>query len=116
MFAVDGVTGQRCSDFGIDGGISLLPGMGDVKPCFYFVTSPPTIASDVLVLGGWVADNQETDEPSGVVRGFNPINGELEWAWDMGREERSGLPSSDDSYTCGTPNVWLSSIHISDPM
>ncbi len=106
MFAVDSVTGERCSDFGVDGEISLLPGMGDVKPGFYFVTSPPTIASDVVVLGGWVADNQETDEPSGVVRGFNPINGELEWAWDMGREDRSGLPESGDTYTRGTPNVW----------
>lgn len=106
MFAVDSETGQRCSDFGENGEISLLPGMGEVKPGFYFVTSPPTIASDVLVLGGWVADNQETEEPSGVVRGFNPITGDLEWAWDMGREDRSGLPESGDTYTRGTPNVW----------
>lgn len=106
MFAVDSVTGERCSDFGNNGEISLLPGMGEVKPGFYFVTSPPTIASDVLVLGGWVADNQETEEPSGVVRGFDPISGDLEWAWDMGREDRSGLPSSGETYTRGTPNVW----------
>ncbi|MEZ5561033.1 MAG: membrane-bound PQQ-dependent dehydrogenase, glucose/quinate/shikimate family [Pseudomonadales bacterium] len=106
LIAVDGETGQRCQDFGSDGEISLLPGMGEVKPGFYFVTSPPTIANDVLVLGGWVADNQETEEPSGVVRGFDPVTGDLVWAWDMGRLDRSSLPPEGESYTRGTPNVW----------
>ena len=106
LLAVDMKTGERCSDFGENGEVSLLAGMGDVKSGFYYVTSPPTIASDVLVLGGWVADNQETEEPSGVVRGFNPITGELAWAWDMGREDRSGAPAEGDTYTRGTPNVW----------
>ena len=73
--------------------------MGDVKPGFYFVTSPPTIANDVLVLGGWVFDNVETEEPSGVVRGFDPLTGDLIWAWDMGREDRTGLPPEGDTYT-----------------
>ncbi|MGI9324090.1 MAG: membrane-bound PQQ-dependent dehydrogenase, glucose/quinate/shikimate family [Pseudomonadales bacterium] len=106
LLAVDAQTGQRCEDFGNNGEISLLPGMGEVKPGFYFVTSPPTIASGTLVLGGWVADNQEIEEPSGVVRGFDPISGALRWAWDMGREDRTGLPAAGDSYTRGTPNVW----------
>jgi quinate dehydrogenase (quinone) len=106
LLAVDSHTGERCSDFGDNGEISLLPGMGDVKPGFYFVTSPPTIANDTLVLGGWVADNQEVEEPSGVVRGFDPSTGALKWAWDMGREDRSGLPPAGESYTRGTPNVW----------
>ena len=106
LIAVNKATGERCDDFGDNGEISLLPGMGDVKPGFYFVTSPPTIANDVLVLGGWVFDNVETDEPSGVVRGFDPISGDLLWAWDMGREDRVGLPPEGDTYTRGTPNVW----------
>ena len=104
--AVNKETGLLCRDFGTGGEIDLLEGMGDVKPGFYFVTSPPTIANDVLVLGGWVMDNQETQEPSGVVRGFNPLTGELVWAWDMGREERPGLPAAGETYTRGTPNVW----------
>ena len=106
LIAVNKATGERCDDFGDNGEISLLPGMGDVKPGFYFVTSPPTIANDVLVLGGWVFDNVETDEPSGVVRGFDPISGDLLWAWDMGQEDRAGLPPEGDTYTRGTPNVW----------
>ena len=106
LIALDARDGSRCQDFGDNGEISLLPGMGDVKPGFYFVTSPPTIASDAIVLGGWVADNQETEEPSGVVRGFNPVSGELLWAWDMGASDRSGLPDEGETYTRGTPNVW----------
>ena len=106
LVAVDKDSGLPCSDFGENGQISLLPGMGEVVPGFYFVTSPPTISNNVLVLGGWVLDNQMTQEPSGVVRGFNPLNGELLWAWDMGREDRIGLPEPGESYTRGTPNVW----------
>ena len=59
-----------------------------------------------MVLGGWVFDNVETEEPSGVVRGFDPLTGDLIWAWDMGREDRTGLPPEGDTYTRGTPNVW----------
>ena len=106
LVAVNKDTGQPCSSFGAGGEINLLEGMGEVKPGFYFVTSPPTIANDVLVLGGWVLDNQETEEPSGVVRGFDPLSGRLVWAWDMGREDRTGLPGPGESYTRGTPNVW----------
>jgi membrane-bound PQQ-dependent dehydrogenase (glucose/quinate/shikimate family) len=106
LIAVDKNTGIPCSGFGVNGEISLLDGMGEVVPGFYFVTSPPTIANDVLVLGGWVLDNQMTEEPSGVVRGFDPMTGELVWAWDMGREDRTGLPEPGDNYTRGTPNVW----------
>ena len=106
LIALDARTGERCADFGEDGEVSLLPGMGEVKPGFYYVTSPPTVARNTLVLGGWVADNQETDEPSGVVRGFDPISGDLKWAWDLGNEERNTLPGDGESYTRGTPNVW----------
>lgn len=106
LVAVDKNSGRPCSSFGVNGEISLLNGMGEVMPGFYFVTSPPTIANNVLVLGGWVLDNQMTQEPSGVVRGFNPLNGELVWAWDMGREDRTGLPGEGETYTRGTPNVW----------
>ena len=106
LVAVDRHSGKPCTDFGVNGRISLLNGMGEVKPGFYYVTSPPTVASGVLVIGGWVVDNQEIEEPSGVVRGFDPVTGALVWAWDMGREDRRGLPAEGESYTRGTPNVW----------
>ncbi len=106
MIALDMHSGLPCDEFGDDGEISLLAGMGEVKPFYYFVTSPPTVASGGLVVGGWVADNQETEEPSGVVRSYDPRTGDLLWAWDMGREGDTALPPEGESFTRGTPNVW----------
>ena len=77
LIAVDAKTGAALPRFGANGEVSLLTGMGDVKPGFYYVTSPPTMARGVAVLGGWVADNVETGEPSGVIRGFDALTGEL---------------------------------------
>jgi membrane-bound PQQ-dependent dehydrogenase (glucose/quinate/shikimate family) len=106
LIAIDAKTGKRCADFGTNGEVTLLNGMGDVKPGFYYVTSPPTLAKGVAVLGGWVADNVETQEPSGVVRGFDPISGRLLWAWDLGRPDVLTAPPEGQTYTRGTPNAW----------
>jgi len=106
LIAIDAKTGKRCSDFGTNGEVTLLAGMGDVKPGFYYVTSPPTLAKGVAVLGGWVADNVETQEPSGVVRGFDPVSGRLLWAWDLGRPDVLTAPPEGQTYTRGTPNAW----------
>ena len=106
MIAVDKNTGQACEEFGDSGQISLLAGMGEVKQYYYFVTSPPTVAKGSLVVGGWVMDNQETEEPSGVVRGYDAVTGALSWAWDIGREGKTDLPPEGSFYTRGTPNVW----------
>jgi quinate dehydrogenase (quinone) len=51
-------------------------------------------------------DNQEVEEPSGVVRAYDPKTGKLAWAWDIGREGNTQLPPEGESYTRGTPNVW----------
>jgi membrane-bound PQQ-dependent dehydrogenase (glucose/quinate/shikimate family) len=106
MFAVDAKSGQRCASFGGNGEVNLLPGMGEVKPGFYFVTSPPTIARGRAIIGGWVMDNRETNEPSGVVRAFDVLSGKFAWAWDMGRPGIHTEPAEGEWYTRGTPNVW----------
>jgi quinoprotein glucose dehydrogenase len=105
MIALDTETGQLCPDFGKGGIVNLMEGIGDVAPGFYAPTSPPTLVRDVLVVGSQVSDNQERSAPSGVIRGFNAVTGELEWAWDMGRPGETGLPA-DQTYTEGTPNSW----------
>lgn len=106
MIALDTETGQLCPDFGNGGIVNLMEGIGDVAPGFYAPTSPPTLVRDVLVVGSQVSDNQERSAPSGVIRGFNVVTGELEWAWDMGRPGETGLPPEGETYTEGTPNSW----------
>ncbi len=104
--AVDAQTGQPCRDFGADGVVDLIPGMGEVKEGYYFVTSPATIARGRAIVGGWVMDNREVGEPSGVVRAFDVLTGEFSWAWDMGRPDSNSEPEAGEFYTRGTPNVW----------
>lgn len=106
MIALDTETGQPCADFGNAGIVNLLEGIGDTAPGFYAPTSPPTLVRDVLVVGSQVSDGQTREAPSGVIRGFNVVTGELEWAWDMGRPGETGLPPEGEIYTPGTPNVW----------
>lgn len=106
MIALDTETGQLCPDFGNGGMVNLMEGIGDAAPGFYAPTSPPTLVRDVLVVGSQVSDNQERSAPSGVIRGFNAVTGELDWAWDMGRPGETGLPPEGEVYTEGTPNSW----------
>jgi len=106
MIALDTETGQPCADFGNVGTVNLLEGIGDTAPGFYAPTSPPTLVRDVLVVGSQVSDGQTREAPSGVIRGYNVVTGELEWAWDMGRPGETGLPPEGEVYTPGTPNMW----------
>jgi quinoprotein glucose dehydrogenase len=113
LLALDGRTGQLCAGFGQGGYVNLLEHLGDVTPGFYYVTSPPTVVNRHVVLGGYVRDNQSNDEPSGVVRSFDPITGELQWAWDVGAPNRVGAPESGEIYTRDTPNAWT--VFTADP-
>ena len=106
LIALDAQTGKPCAGFGQNGEVYLATGMGKVVPGFYNPTSGPLIAGDRLIVGGWVMDNQSTDEPSGVVRAFDAVTGELSWAWDIGRPGVTTAPAQDEHYTRGTPNMW----------
>ncbi|MDT0576334.1 membrane-bound PQQ-dependent dehydrogenase, glucose/quinate/shikimate family [Croceicoccus sp. F390] len=106
LIALDAQTGQPCSGFGEAGEVDLLRGMSKAPPGYYHATSPPTIVSGKLVIGGWVTDGQMVGEPSGVIRAFDAITGELAWAWDMGAPEKTGEPEAGETYTPGTPNSW----------
>jgi len=106
LFALDARTGKLCRGFGNQGMVNLLDGMGHVQPGAYTVSSAPTIIGDIAVLGGGVTDNGKIDAPSGVIRAFNAITGQLAWAWDMGRPGQHGLPAPGQQYTRDTPNGW----------
>ncbi|MFT8807258.1 membrane-bound PQQ-dependent dehydrogenase, glucose/quinate/shikimate family [Gluconobacter sp.] len=113
LLAVDAETGKPCEDFGEHGFISLRQYLGHVPHGFHFVTSPPLVVKDRVVLGGWIFDNQANFEPSGAIRAFNPITGEIEWAWDAGHNPENWKPGPNDELTRDTPNAW--GVYTADP-
>lgn len=106
LVGLDAETGQPAANFGENGIVDLKVGMGEVKPGYYQQTSTPLVAANLVIVGGRVADNNETGEPPGVVRAFDAVTGQLVWAWDPGNPEVTREPLSPEGYTRGTPNVW----------
>jgi quinoprotein glucose dehydrogenase len=106
LIALDAATGAPCPGFGEEGSVDLLAGFGDPAPGFVTVTSPPTILRGVVVVGHQVRDGQRRDAPSGVIRGYDAVTGELLWAWDMLRPDETGLPPEGETWSPGTPNMW----------
>lgn len=106
LIAVDARTGRPCQDFGTNGSVSILPGMGPVVPGMVSITSPPVVVRGNIVTGHQVLDGQKLDAPSGVIQAFDAVTGELAWAWDMTAPDRQGQPENGETYTRGTPNMW----------
>lgn len=106
LIALDAANGQPCEGFGDGGFVSLAEDMGEIIPGFYNPTAGPVLAGDRLIVGGWVMDNQSVDEPSGAVRAFDAVTGQLAWAWDVGRPGVTTAPGPGEHYTRGTPNTW----------
>lgn len=106
LIAVDAATGKPCEGFGDSGIVDLKKGIGETVPGWYAVTAPPTIVRGIAVVGAQVKDGQAEDSPSGVIRGYDAVTGELAWAWDMGHPEWTGLPPEGKHYARGTPNMW----------
>ena len=109
LIAIDADTGKPCSGFGTVGEVDLNPGAGDQRwKGEYQVTSPPVVVYDLVIVGSAVSDGQRTDAPSGVVRAFDARSGSLRWAFDAAPPgiDREKVPTSEDGYVLGTPNVW----------
>jgi quinoprotein glucose dehydrogenase len=104
LISVDAETGRPCTDFGDGGRVDLRQGLERAPAWEYYVTSPPLVIHDVVVVGALVADNLRVDAPAGVVRAFDARTGALRWAWDP---VPPGWPAPPEGrYTPGTPNVW----------
>lgn len=108
LIQIDAQTGKQCEGFGDKGSVDLTVGLGKVKMNvpYYAYTSAPTVARNLIILGGWVFDGRSTDEPSGVVRAYSADTGELVWAWDLGNPAITRLPPEGQTYTRSTPNMW----------
>ena len=107
LIAVNAENGALCTSFGDGGAVNLLEGFGEeIAPGMAYPTSPPTIVNGVAVIGQFVLDFLSKDSPSGVVRGYDAVTGDLRWAWDAARPDRTGLPPEGETYTPNTPNAW----------
>ena len=106
LIAIDAGTGQLCTDFGINGEVDLQAGLGRTVPGWYALTSPPTIVRGVAVVGAQVTDGNAEDSPSGVVRGYDAVTGELVWAWDLENPDLTLPLAEGETYSRGTPNMW----------
>ena len=107
MIALDADSGKPCESFADHGTLDLQQGMGVKTAGFYEPTSPPVVSDKILVIGGAVIDNYSTEEPSGVIRGFDIHTGKLVWAWDSGAADENALPSATHNYTNNSPNSWI---------
>lgn len=104
--AIDAATGQPCTGFGQGSAVDLRDGMGlKSERLLALPSSPPAIVNGVAVVGQTVSDMQSLDAPSGVIRGYDAVTGELKWAWDAGRPGQARLKPG-ESYTPDTPNAW----------
>ena len=112
LIALDAKSGQRCN-FGDVTELNLREGLGEHTISHYMANTPPAILGSLLITGASIADNMNTEVPSGVVRAYDLVTGDLEWAWepllevpDSGNHSghREGIPRG--TYIKGTSNVW----------
>ncbi|TBU76989.1 membrane-bound PQQ-dependent dehydrogenase, glucose/quinate/shikimate family [Phytopseudomonas daroniae] len=106
IIAVDAKTGEPCADFGDNGQVDIKTGMGVTPEGYVSINSPPVIVRNVIVTGHQVLDGQRVDPPSGVIKGFDAVTGELKWAWDAARPDQSAPLPEGETYTRGSPNMW----------
>lgn len=110
LAAVDARTGELCQDFGHHGFVDLMDGMGKWPAGIVSVTAAPTVVKGVVVTGQQVMDGQLRNAPSGVVRGYDAVTGQLRFAWDMEQPDITTTPPAGKTYSLGTPNMWSTAV------
>jgi quinoprotein glucose dehydrogenase len=108
VIELDAQTGQRCTDFGKNGEVSLTEDMGKVYHGYVSITSPPVVIRDTIVVGHTTVDGQRAFGPAGVTKAYNVKTGELKWAWDAAAPNDPAPRKGDDLYKRGSPDVWTS--------
>ena len=82
LFALDGLSGQRCKRFGRDGEVKIDPGMELVWPGEFQITSAPVVVGTVVIVGSAIGDNARVVAPRGTVHAFDVRTGAPRWSWD----------------------------------
>jgi quinoprotein glucose dehydrogenase len=106
LIAINADTGVPCKTFGDNGVVGLYQGMAMKKRGFLMPTSPPVVSQHMLVMAASVTDNDSTDEPSGVIRGYDPVSGKLMWNWDAARPDDTNPIGTGQTYVNNSPNSW----------
>ncbi len=106
LVAVNAETGKACSDFGHNGEIDLQKDMPYPYPGGYIPTSPPVVTGTTIILGGSTTDNFSSEEPSGVIRGYDVNTGKLLWVFDTGAQNPNAMPAPGQKFAHNSPNAW----------
>jgi quinoprotein glucose dehydrogenase len=114
LFALDASSGKPCENFASKGEVKLDPGMDLDWPGEFQITSAPTIAGDLVVVGSAIGDNQRVAAPRGTVRAFDAKSGALKWTFDpiprardaANAHDWKGDWTGDNSPVEGHANAW----------
>lgn len=106
LIAINADNGKLCTEFGNNGTVNLLEGLGNAPDPQYQLTSAPTVAGTTVVVGGRVADNVKTDMPGGVIRGYDVITGALRWAFDPRNPDPNHVLAPGETYRRSSANSW----------
>jgi quinoprotein glucose dehydrogenase len=106
LIAFDARSGRQCQGFGKAGRIDLRANISRYPYGQYYVSSAPQIVRGKVIVGGGIPDGQFWGGPSGVIRAFDAVTGQLAWAYDPGKPDRIGAPAGGESYTPSSPNSW----------
>ena len=106
LVAINADTGKACTDFGKNGEVDLQKDMPFPYPGGYIPTSPPVVTGTTIIIGGSTTDNYLTEEPSGVIRGYDVNTGELLWVFDTGAEDPNAIPAPGQKFVHNSPNAW----------
>lgn len=110
LLALDALTGQPCLGFGMDGQVKIDPGMALQWPGEFQITSPPSVADGVVIVGSAISDNRRADAPKGTVRAFDARTGKPLWDFNpvtRGAEDYpESWPRGGVAARTGHANVW----------
>ncbi len=82
LIALDRETGAPCSGFGAEGAVAVEPEMALRWPGEMQISSAPSVAGDVVIVGSAISDNVRRIAPSGAVRAFDVRTGADLWRFD----------------------------------
>jgi len=107
LFALDGRTGEPCTDFGVEGELDLGSGVERIegRRLDYQQTAPPAVVGDLVIVGSKISDSKSVDAPSGVVRAFDARTGILRWGWEP-LPGVGGRTGTGEFIAAGAANAW----------